>query len=76
MSYFAAHTERLTTHRLYTGQSIGSGMVRGRPKLSRQTAKANRGPLARRQRQRHGPTVLSNVSRSWSGPSGVQAAVQ
>ncbi len=32
-SYFAAHTERLNyCHRLYTGQSIGSGMVEGAAK--------------------------------------------
>ena len=31
--YFAAHTERLNyCHRLYTGQSIGSGMVEGAAK--------------------------------------------
>ncbi len=30
MGYFAAHTERLKyCQRLYTGQSIGSGMVEG-----------------------------------------------
>jgi len=30
MSYFAVHTERLNyCHRLYTGQSISSGMVEG-----------------------------------------------
>jgi hypothetical protein len=33
MSYFATHTERLNyCHRLYTGQSIGSGMVEGAAK--------------------------------------------
>jgi hypothetical protein len=33
MSYFAVHTERLNyCHRLYTGQSIGSGMVEGAAK--------------------------------------------
>lgn len=33
MGYFAAHTERLNyCHRLYTGQSIGSGMVEGAAK--------------------------------------------
>jgi hypothetical protein len=33
MSYLAAHTERLNyCHRLYTGQSIGSGMVEGAAK--------------------------------------------
>ena len=33
MSYFAAHTGRLNyCHRLYTGQSIGSGMVEGAAK--------------------------------------------
>lgn len=33
MSYFAAHTDRLNyCHRLYTGQSIGSGMVEGAAK--------------------------------------------
>ncbi len=32
-SYFAVHTERLNyCHRLYTGQSIGSGMVEGAAK--------------------------------------------
>ncbi len=33
ISYFAAHTERLSyCHRLYTGQSIGRGMVEGAAK--------------------------------------------
>ncbi len=33
MSYFAGHTQRLNyCHRLYTGQSIGSGMVEGAAK--------------------------------------------
>ena len=48
MSYFAVHTDRLNyCHRLYTGQSIGSGMVEGGgEELGRPTTQADRCSVA------------------------------
>ena len=63
--YFAAHTGRLNyCHRLYTGQSIGSGMVEGAAKnlvgrRLKQTGARWRG----RERQPDGRVVLPDVQR-------------
>jgi hypothetical protein len=54
MSYFAVHTERLNyCHRLYTGQSIGSGMVEG----------AAKNLVGRRLKQTGARWQLDNVNR-------------
>jgi hypothetical protein len=54
MSYFAVHTERLNyCHRLYTGQSIGSGMVEG----------AAKNLVGRRLKQTGARWQLNNVNR-------------
>ena len=56
--YFAAHTGRLNyCHRLYTGQSIGSGMVEGAAKNLIGRRLKQTGPAGGRERQRRWPNL-------------------